>query len=190
MGRGGRFAGLFVPEGELKTSAYRWMVGARRDPALRLRTQGAKITTADVLVKIINIEAQSGKEKAARAVGPRRFWQGIGLRPWPKLNGFGCRSGRWGGRRLGERAGTGALVRGLVDFDRTLEVGAVLDHDARGGEITIDGAILLDLDPVFGAKVALHGAVDHDFPGNDIGGYLGRGADGKLPLVELDQSFD
>ena len=109
---------------------------------------------------------------------------------WTKLNGLGCRSGRGSRRRLRESTGTGGLVRAPVDLDRTFEVRAVLDHDARGGEVTIDGAILLDLDTVFGAKVTLHGAEDHDFAGNDIGGHFGSGADGKLPLIELDQPFD
>jgi hypothetical protein len=83
-----------------------------------------------------------------------------------------------------------ALVASLVDFDRAFEVGAVFDHDARRGEVAVDGTILLDLDTVFGAKVALYGAVDHYFTCNDIGSYFGGGSNRQLALVELDQSFD
>src|SRR4029077_14088326 len=109
-------------------------------------------------------------------------------KPVAGLDGFAS-----GGRRsilLGKRAVAGILVAGFVDFDRAFEVGTVFDHDARRGEVAVDGTVFLDLDPVLGAKVALHSAVDHHFTGNDIGGYFRGGADGQLALVELDQSFD
>src|SRR5579872_2314929 len=91
---------------------------------------------------------------------------------------------------LRERAVRRILIRRLVDLDRALKVGAVFDHDARRGEVAVDRAVLLDLDAIFRAKIALHRPVDNHFTGDDIGGDLGGRADGELPLVELDQSFD
>src|SRR3984957_20897554 len=88
------------------------------------------------------------------------------------------------------RAVAGVLVSGLVDLDGALKVGAVFDHDARRGEVAVDRAVFLDFDTIFRAKIALHRPVDNNFTGDDIGGDLGGRADGELPLVELDQSFD
>ena len=82
------------------------------------------------------------------------------------------------------------VVGRLVDLDGALEVGAVLDHDARGGEVAVYRAVLLDFDPILGPQIALHRAVNHDFAGDDIGSNFGGGADRQLPLIELDQSFD
>src|SRR5229473_5968491 len=89
-----------------------------------------------------------------------------------RLNGLRC--GRTGRRRriAGKRMRTGFLFRALVDLDRTFEVGAVFDHDAGSGEVTVDRTILLDFNSILGAKVALHVAVYHDLAGNDVGGYF------------------
>src|SRR6267378_7116456 len=102
-----------------------------------------------------------------------------------KSNGLGRR--RSGGRRRGPGEGvrTGFLLRGPVDLDGAFEVGAVFDHDAGGGEVTVDRTIFLDFNSILGAKVALHVAEHHDLAGNDVGGYFCRGADSQLPLIEL-----
>src|SRR5450432_2840581 len=104
------------------------------------------------------------------------------------LNGFA--SGGCGRIFLRERTVAGIFVAGAVNFDRAFEIGAVFNHDARRGEVAVDGTIFLDLDTIFGAQVSLYRAVDHDFTGNDVGGYFRRGSDRQLALVELDQSFD
>src|SRR5260370_34779974 len=87
-----------------------------------------------------------------------------------KLNGLGCCASRRSGPGKGVR--TGFLLRVLVDLDGAFEVGAVFDHDAGSGQVTIDRTVLLDFNSVLRAKVALHVAVHHDFAGNDIGGYF------------------
>src|SRR5258708_13422149 len=75
------------------------------------------------------------------------------------LRSGGCRR-RAGG--LGERAG-GLLLGALIDFDGTLKVRTVFNHDPRGGQVAIHRTIFLDLDPVFGATLPLHRAVHHYF---------------------------
>src|SRR5207244_8879230 len=107
-----------------------------------------------------------------------------------KLDRFCCRSRRRGGSGLGKSAATRLFLRGLIDFDGALKVSAVFDHDARRGEIAYDRTILLDLDTIFRAKVALHVSVNDHFASDDISGHLRSGADGEFPLGELDQSFD
>src|SRR5208337_4011052 len=97
-------------------------------------------------------------------------------------------------RRRGSSARKCAAARfflsGLVDFDGTFEVRAVFNHDARGGQVAVHRAVLLDLDAVLGAQIPLHRAVDHDFTGDNIGGHLGGGANGELALVQLHQALD
>src|SRR5438552_3877749 len=135
----------------------------------------------------IKDERQRGMSR--RRLGPRierdsRFQN----RASEALNGFAGSRGRG---RFRERAvRILVLVGGLVDFDGAFEVGAVLDHDPRGGQIAVHRTVLLDLDAVLGAQIALHGAVDHNFAGDNIGGHFRGRADSELPLVELDQSFD
>src|SRR5437667_11601885 len=47
----------------------------------------------------------------------------------------------------------GGLSLGWVDFDAALEVGAVLDADARRGNISYDRAIFLDVDAAAGVEI-------------------------------------
>src|SRR6266478_4839858 len=133
--------------------------------------------------------AKGGRWKTKRRrLEARAAWEVLGLKT---LNGFCCRRSGIGDSGLRKRtAPAGFLLGALVDLDGAFEIGAVFDHDARGGQVADDRAILLDFDTVLGAKIALHVTVDHHFAGNDVGGHLRGGANGQLPLVELDQSFD
>ena len=65
-------------------------------------------------------------------------------------------------------------TRRAIDLDRAFEVRAVLNHDARGGQIADHRAILLDFDAVAGAQIALDAAVDDDFARHHVGGQLWR----------------
>src|SRR6266478_768707 len=133
--------------------------------------------------------AKGGRWKTKRrGLEARAAWEVLGLKT---LNGFGCRRSGIGDSGLRKRtAPAGFLLGALVDLDGAFEVGAVFDHDARGGQVADDRAIFLDFDAILGAKISLHVAVDHNLTGNDVSGHFGSGADGQLPLVELDQSFD
>src|SRR5216683_2374571 len=53
-----------------------------------------------------------------------------------ELNGFACCRRRR--RGAGESVGTRFLFRSLVNLDGAFEVGAVFDHDAGSGEVTVD----------------------------------------------------
>src|SRR5271165_7210905 len=86
------------------------------------------------------------------------------------LNGLRRASGRGRRRSAREGSGSGFLLGALIDFDGALEVGAVFDHDAGGGKIAVDGTILLNLDAVLSAQISLHGAIDHDFTGDNVRG--------------------
>ena len=77
-----------------------------------------------------------------------------------------------------------------IDLDRPFEIRAVFNHDARGGQIPNDRAILLDFDAVARSQIALYTAIDDDFACHDVGGQLGGGTYGQLAVVELDESFD
>jgi len=109
-----------------------------------------------------------------------------------------------GNVRWGRRAGTGGgpSVRGLVevavaggragaiDLDGALEVRAVLNHDARRGQVSDHRAILLDFDAVASPQIALHAAIDDAFTSHNVRGQLCAGAYGELAVFELDQPFD
>src|SRR5215469_14653996 len=72
------------------------------------------------------------------------------------LNGLGRGDARRNcGTPVKRVAAAGFLLVGLIDFDRAFEVSAVLDHDSRGGQVTVDRTILLDFNSVLRAKVAL-----------------------------------
>src|SRR5258707_6296330 len=133
--------------------------------------------------------AKGGRWKTKRRrLEARAAWEVLGLKT---LNGFCCRRSGIGDSGLRKRtAPAGFLLGALVDLDGAFEIGAVFDHDARGGQVADDRAILLDFDTVLGAKIALHVPVDHHFAGNDVGGHLTSSGTGPLPLVVLAQSFD
>ena len=90
--------------------------------------------------------------------------------------------GRGGGAVLG--------VAGLADVDAALEVGAVLDGDAGGGDVPGEGAFAADVDAVAGMDVAAHLAEHDDFAGGDVGGDLAVAADGDAVAGQADGAFD
>src|ERR1700734_1969319 len=119
----------------------------------------------------------------------------ISLLEWPKWPGntsvFSLR------RRRGCAASTPvrrfiavARVSRLVDFNRALEVRAVLDHDSRRGQVADYRAILLNLDSVARSQIPFHVAVNHDFAGNNICRNFSARANRQLEVFQLDQPFD
>jgi len=80
----------------------------------------------------------------------------------------------------------GGLGFSWVDFDAALEVSAILDADARGGDIADDGAVGLDVDALAGVDIPDDFAVDDDLPGVNFRIELGLGADGEFVAVERD----
>ncbi len=83
----------------------------------------------------------------------------------------------------------GGLGLGRIDFDTALEVSAVLDADARGGNISDDGAIPLDLDAAASVDVAHDMARDADFAGVNFGMKMGGGAHGEFVSVQRNRAF-
>src|SRR5208283_553235 len=140
------------------------------------------------LVKLLNtVEAIVRNNKKRRDPGVRAA---VLINPLQAVPSDGLRGSGRRRRSARERTRAGFLFTGLVDFDGAFKVGAVFDHDAGGGEIAVDGPILLYLDAILGAKISLDGAVDHDFASDNIRGQLGRGAHGKFALVKLHQTLD
>ncbi len=70
------------------------------------------------------------------------------------------------------------LMLGPDDVDVALEVGAVFDGDAGGGQVTGQGAGFLKFDDFGGFDVAVNVADDHDFFCLEIGYNLGVGSYG------------
>src|SRR5579871_5220226 len=66
---------------------------------------------------------------------------------------------------------------GALDFDVALEVGALFDADARGGDVADHFAVLLDFHAIAGLQVAGDVAVDDHFARADFGIELRRAAD-------------
>src|SRR6266849_10271696 len=80
----------------------------------------------------------------------------------------------------------GGLRLGRVDFDAALEVGAVLDANARRGNITDDRAILLDVNAAAGQDVADDFAVDDHIASMNFGMELSCRAYGEFVSVKSD----
>ena len=78
----------------------------------------------------------------------------------------------------------GGLGFGRFDFDAALEMGAIFDADARGGNVADDRAIGLDVDAIAGVDVADDFAKHDDFAGMNFRSEHGRGADGELMAIE------
>src|SRR5689334_2044046 len=118
------------------------------------------------------------KRRAARTVtlAPRQTSWRIELdRFWTGSCG---RLSRW----LRKRTAVRFLFRALVDFDGTLEVRAIFNADARGRQVAIHRAVFLDFNPILGAQVALHAAVDHHLAGDNVCGQLRGGSDSEFPF--------
>ena len=93
-------------------------------------------------------------------------------------------------RSANDVALTDSLPFGRVDFDAALEMGAVLDADARGINVADDGAVLLDVDTATRVDVANDFSVGDDFASMNFGSELSRGADGEFVTFEADGAVD
>src|SRR5260370_8006111 len=102
-----------------------------------------------------------------------------------KLNGFCRRCTRVSRCRFRKSAAAGFLLGALVDLDGTFKIGAVLNHDARGGQVADHGPILLDFDAVLAAHISLHVAIDHHFTASNSRGHLSSGPTSQFPLPQL-----
>src|SRR5258708_38201992 len=80
----------------------------------------------------------------------------------------------------------GGLCLGRVDFDAALEVGAVLDADARRGNVTDDRAIPLDVHAAACDDVANDFTEDDHVAGLNFRMEMGRRTHGKVIAVERD----
>src|SRR5216683_5262274 len=83
-----------------------------------------------------------------------------------------------------------ARSTGPIDLNGALEIRAVLNHDARRGQISDHRAILLDFDAVASPQIALHGAINDDFARYNVCGQLCAGPHGEFAVFELNQPFD
>src|SRR5437762_12699812 len=80
----------------------------------------------------------------------------------------------------------GGLSLGWVDFDATLEVGAILDADARRGNISHDRTIFLDVDAAACVEVPDDFAVNDHFASLKFGLDTGGEAYGQFVIAERD----
>ena len=97
-------------------------------------------------------------------------------------------------RNAGEHSLFDALFTGRrfgsLDFDAALEVGAVFDAEARGGDVADHFAVFLDLDAIAHADIAHGLAVDHNFAGIDLGIQLSAASDGEPVIEQGNGTFD
>ncbi len=86
--------------------------------------------------------------------------------------------------RKGVFRSTNLIRRGLgfgrVDLDAAFEMGAVLDADARRGNISDDRAILLDIDAAARMEITDDFAEDNHVASLNFGIELSRGANGEF----------
>src|SRR5580704_14621646 len=81
-------------------------------------------------------------------------------------------------------------VASLVNLDRALKVRSILDRNPRRGRIPDHRPVLLDLNAVPRAQVALYIPVNHHFAGNYVGRNLRARSHRQLAVFQLNQSFD
>ena len=79
---------------------------------------------------------------------------------------------------------------GWVDFDAALEVGAVLNADARRGNIADDGAVLLNVDAAACVEVSDDFAVNDHFASVNFRIELRGGTYREFVAVERDRAVD
>src|SRR6266571_2868993 len=105
----------------------------------------------------------------------------------------------WTGQPQNRRAGDAAhrvqLIRcglrlGRIDLDAALEVGAVLDADPRGRNVSNDGAILLDVDAAACVEIADDFAVNNHLARVDFGNEIGSRAYGQFMAAKRNGPFD
>src|SRR3984893_11619954 len=142
------------------------------------------------------VNRRDANRRAVRRVEARH--RGRARKAGDLERGLGRRNVRRGrrGRNRG-RPGIRGLVeigfffgRCAIDLDRAFEIRAVLNHDARGGQIANDRAILLDFEAVAGTQITLYAAIDDDFARYHVGGQLGCGPHGQLAVIELNEPLD
>jgi len=75
---------------------------------------------------------------------------------------------------------------GWVDFDAAFKLGAVLDADARGGDVADDRTVGPDVHALGGEDIADYLAVDDDGASMNFGIEDGGGTDDELMAVERD----
>ena len=89
-----------------------------------------------------------------------------------------------------ESRNRGRLRAGPVDFDASLENGAVFDADARRLDIADHRAVLLDFNAIGGIDIAGDFAEDDQFARGNFGIQDAAAADGKAVATDGDRSFD
>jgi len=82
----------------------------------------------------------------------------------------------------------GGVGFGWVDFDAALEMSAVFDADAGGGDVAGHRAVGLDVHAI-AVEVADDFAVNDHFTGMNFGIEYGGGADDELMAIERDRAF-
>jgi len=79
---------------------------------------------------------------------------------------------------------------GGVDLDATLELRAILDANARGGDVADDGAIGLDVDAIARVDIADYLSVDNNLARVNLGGKLRRGSNRERMSAQRDRPVD
>src|SRR5262249_16685443 len=93
---------------------------------------------------------------------------------------------RW--RRDERRDGPSAHL-GAADIDLAGDDGPFDHLEARSGHVPFDRSRRAKLDSFVRLDVALHGAADHDAPGDEVGGDFGRRSDRQAVISELDSAL-
>lgn len=84
------------------------------------------------------------------------------------------------------RLNRGGLGFGRIDFDAALEVGAIFDADAGGGNVADDGAVFFDVDAAAGVDITHNLAENNQFTSVNFGIELSCGTHGEFVAVERD----
>jgi hypothetical protein len=84
----------------------------------------------------------------------------------------------------------GGLGFGRVDFYAALEVGAIFDADARGRNVSDDGAVFFDFDAAASVDVSYKFAGNGNFTRVNFGMELGGGPYDEFVALERDGAID
>src|SRR5271169_6004401 len=90
--------------------------------------------------------------------------------------------------RARKRSLTAVLARciaSLVNLDRALEISSVLDRNPRRGQIPHHRPVLLDLNSIARAQIALYVSVNHHLARNHIRCDLGASSHRQLAILQL-----
>src|SRR5271156_1559482 len=94
--------------------------------------------------------------------------------------------------RARKRSLTAVLARriaSLVNLDRALEISSILDRNPRRGQIPHHRPVLLDLNSIARAQIALYVSVNHHLARNHIRCDLGASSHRQLAILQLNQSL-